>query len=156
MNQLMLEIKDHYVANEIVKLIKKYSINFEKIMKKLQLIIFKCRKKMNWNIRATAIYILNDFKRAHSKIYFNFFASTRKNLRVTDLMIRDIRLIKNFQINVFFDDNFVESFSITASRADIIKINIFISSIRAVVFKFLISKIVSVISRKTSQAKRIN
>ena len=45
MNQLMFEIKDHYVANEIVKLIKKYSINFEKIMKRLQLTIFKYKKR---------------------------------------------------------------------------------------------------------------
>ena len=45
MNQLMLEIKNHHVANKIVKLVKQYFINFEKIMKKLQLIIFKCKKK---------------------------------------------------------------------------------------------------------------
>ena len=45
MNQLMFEIKNYYVANEIVKLIKKYFINFEKIMKRLQLTIFKCKKK---------------------------------------------------------------------------------------------------------------
>ena len=95
MNQLMLEIKDHHVANEIVKLVKKYFINFEKIMKRLQLTIFKCKKKMNRDIRATAVYILNDFKRAHSKIYSDLSASTRKNLRAADLMIRDMRLIKN-------------------------------------------------------------
>ena len=75
MNQLMFEIRNHHVANEIVKLIKKYFINFEKIMKKLQLTIFKCREKITRDIRATAVYILNDFKRAHSKIYFNFSAS---------------------------------------------------------------------------------
>ena len=50
MNQLMLEIKDHHVANEIVKLIKNYSINFEKIMKRLQLTIFKYKEKMNRSI----------------------------------------------------------------------------------------------------------
>ena len=41
----MFEIKNHYVANEIVKLVKKYFINFEKIIKKLQLTIFKYKKK---------------------------------------------------------------------------------------------------------------
>ena len=46
-NQLMLEIKDHHIANEIVKFIKEYSNNFEKIMKRLQLTIFKYKKKMN-------------------------------------------------------------------------------------------------------------
>ena len=96
MNQLILEIKDHYIANKIVKLVKKYFINLEKIMKKLQLTIFKCKKKMNRNIRATAVYILNDFKRAYNKIYFDFFISIQENFRVADLMIKDIKLIKNF------------------------------------------------------------
>ena len=40
----MLESKDYYVADEIVKLIKKYFISFEKIMKRLQLIVFKRKK----------------------------------------------------------------------------------------------------------------
>ena len=101
MNHLMFEIKNHHVANEIVKLVKKYSINFEKIMKRLQLTIFKCKKKMNRDIRATAVYILNDFKRAHSKIYSDLSASIRKNLRAANLMIKDMRLIENFQANVF-------------------------------------------------------
>ena len=96
MNQLMLEIKDHHVANEIVKLVKEYSINLEKIMKRLQLTVFKRREKMNRNIRAITVYILNDFKRAHSKVYSDLSASTRKNFRAADLMIKDMRLIKNF------------------------------------------------------------
>ena len=96
MNQLMLEVKNHHVTNEIVKLIKKYSINFKKIIKRLQLTIFKCKRKMNRDIRTTVVYILNDFKRVHNKIYFNLFALIRKNFRAADLMIRDIELIKNF------------------------------------------------------------
>ena len=156
MNQLMLEIKNHHIANEIVKFIKKYSINFEKIMKKLQLTILKCREKMNRSIRAIAVYILNDFRRVHSKIYFDFFASIRKDFRAADLMIRNMKLIKNFQANVFSDDDFVESSSVTASRADIIEINISTSSIKIIIFKFSILKIVSVISRKTLQVERIN
>ena len=51
---------------------------------------------MNRNIRTTAVYILNDFKRVHNKIYFNFSASTRKNFCTADLMIEDIKLIKDF------------------------------------------------------------
>ena len=109
---------------------------------------------MNKNKRATAVYILNDFKHVHNKIYVDFSTSTRKNLRVADLMIRDIKLIKNFQTNFFFNDDFVESFSITASKVDIIEINISTSSAKAVVFKFSISKIVSVTSCKTSQVEK--
>ena len=149
MNQLMLKVKDHYVANEIIKLIKKYFINFKKIMKRLQLIVFKCRKKINQNIRAITIYILNDFKHAHSKIYFDFFVSIQKNFRIANLIIKTIKLIKKIQANASFDNDFVESFSITISRFDIFKIDISTSSTRAIVFKFSSLKIVFVTSRKT-------
>ena len=111
---------------------------------------------MNRDIRATAVYILNDFKRAHSKIYFNLSASIRKDLRAVDLMIKNIKLIENSQANAFFDDDFIENFSVTVSRVDIIKINTPTSSIKAVVFKFLMSKIAFVTSRKTSQVERID
>ena len=72
MNQLMFKVRNHHVTNKIVKLIKKYFINFEKIMKKLQLTVFKCRKKMGRGIRAIIVYILNDFKRAYNKILTTF------------------------------------------------------------------------------------
>ena len=49
----------------------------------------------------TAVYILNDFKRAHNKIYFDFSASTQENFHAADLMIKNMRLIKNFQANAF-------------------------------------------------------
>ena len=156
MNQLMLEIKDHHVANEVVKLVKKYSINFEKIIKRLQLTVFKCKKKMNRDIRATVVYILNDFKRAHSKIYSDFSALTRKNFRAIDLMIRNMKLIKDFQVNIFFDDDFVKNSSIIANRVDIIETDTSTPLTRTIVFKFSILKIVSVTSRKTSQVERID
>ena len=105
-------------------------------------------KKINRNIRATAVYILNDFKRAHNKIYFDFSASTQKNFHAADLMIKNMILIKKFQANAFSNDEFVKSFSVTASRIDIIEINISTSSTKIVVFKFSTLKIASVISRK--------
>ena len=156
MNQLMLEIKDHHVANEVIKFAKEYSINFEKIIKRLQLTIFKYKKKINRSIRATAVYILNDFKRAHSKTYSDLSASTRENFRAADLMIRDMKLIKNSQTNVSFDNDFVENSSVTASRVDTTKVNTSTFSTRAIVFKFSISKIASVTPRKASQAERID
>ena len=156
MNQLMLEIKNHHIANEAVKFVKKYSINSEKIMKRLQLTVFKCKEKMNRDIRATVVYTLNDFKRVHSKIYFDFSALIRKDLRAADLMIRDMKLIENSQANTSFDDDFVENFSVTASRVDITEVDTLTSSTRAVVFKSSILKIVFVTSRKASQAERID
>ena len=71
-------------------------------------------------------------------------------------MIRNIKLIKNFQANVFSDDDFVKSSSVTANRVDIIKTDISTPSIKAIVFKFSILKIAFVISRKASQVERIN
>ena len=111
---------------------------------------------MNRSIWATVVYIFNDFKCVHNKTYSDFFASTRENFRAADLMIRDINLIKKFWANVFFDDDFVESFSVIVNRIDIIEIDTSISSTRAVVFKFSILKIASVISRKTSYVEKIN
>ena len=150
MNQLMLEIRNHHIADEAVKLIKKYFINFKKIMKRLQLTVFKYKEKMNRSIRAIVVYILNNFKPVHSKIYSDLSVLTSKNLRAADLMIRDMKLIKKFQTNTFFDDDLIESFSVTVSRIDIIKIDTSISLTRAIVFKFSILKIVFVISRKMS------
>ena len=56
---------------------------------------------MNKSIRATAVYILNNVKRVHSKTYFDFSASIREDFRAANLMIKDIRLIKKFQANIF-------------------------------------------------------
>ena len=52
---------------------------------------------MNRSIRTIAVYILNNFKRAHNKIYSNLFALTRKNSRAVDLIIGSMKLIKNFK-----------------------------------------------------------
>ena len=71
-------------------------------------------------------------------------------------MIKSIKLIKTFQANAFSDNNFVENFSVIVNRVDIIEIDISISLTRTVVFKFSISKIVFVTSRKTSQVEGIN
>ena len=71
----MFEIKNHHVANEIVKFIKKYSINLEKIIKRLQLTVLRRRKKINRDIRAITVYISNDFKRAYSKAYVDLSTS---------------------------------------------------------------------------------
>ena len=82
--------------------------------------------------------------------------SIRENLRAVDLIIKDIKLIKKFQANVSFNNNFVKNFSVTASKIDITETDTSTSSIKTVVFKFLILKIVFVISRKTLQIEEID
>ena len=59
MNQLILEIRNYHIANEIVKFIKKYFINFKKIIKRLQLIVLKRKKKES---KYSSNYLLH-FKR---------------------------------------------------------------------------------------------
>ena len=51
---------------------------------------------MNRGIRAITVSILNNSKRAYNKTYFDFSASTREGFNVTDLMIKDIKLVENF------------------------------------------------------------
>ena len=94
MNQLIFEIKNHHITNEIVKLFRKYFFNFKKIIERLQLIVFKRRKEMSRSIRAIIVYILNNFKCAYSKIYYNLSMSIRNHFRTVDLMINDMKLIK--------------------------------------------------------------
>ena len=67
-----------------------------------------------------------------------------------------MRLIKNPQANVLFNNDFVESSSITASRVDITETDTPTPSTRTVVFKFSTSKIAFVTPRKASQAERID
>ena len=110
---------------------------------------------MNRNIWRIIVYILNDFKRAYNITYSNLSASTRDNLCTANLMINDMRLIKNLQTNAFFIDIFVKNFLITASKVDIRKTDISTSSIRAIVFKFSTLEIVSVTFRKSRNLKRL-
>ena len=67
-----------------------------------------------------------------------------------------MRLIENFQANVFSDNDFVESFSVIINRTNITEINISTSLTRIVVSKFSILKIAFVTSRKTSQVEKID
>ena len=110
---------------------------------------------MNRSIRAIIVYNLNDFKRVHSKIYSDISTSTQKNLCVADLIIKDMRLIKNFQANTSFDDDFVKNFLIIVNKVDIIEADTSTST-KVIIFKFLILKVVSVTSRKTLQAEKID
>ena len=51
---------------------------------------------MNRSNRTTTVYILTNFKRAYKKIYSDLSASTLKNFRAADLIIKDIKLRKKF------------------------------------------------------------
>ena len=111
---------------------------------------------MNRSIQAIIIYILNDFKHVYNKTYFDLSVSIGKDLRAADLMIKNMKLIKNFQANAFFNNDFVKSFSITVNKINIIKIDTSTSLTRAVVFKSSILNIVFIISCKALQVEKID
>ena len=69
-------------------------------------------------------YIINDYKRVFNDVLIDFFASISNDFRVVDLIINDLKLIKSFQANVFFDDDFVKNSSNTINRITIVEMNI--------------------------------
>ena len=94
----------------------------------------------------TAKYIINDYKRAFNDVLINFLTSILNDFHATDLTINDLRLIKNFQTNVFFDNDFVKSSSIIVNKIIIVETNILIS-LKIIVFKMLVFIIFSRSSR---------
>ena len=82
-------------------------------------------------------YIMNDYKRAFNDVLINFFILILNDFQAIDLMINDLKLIKNFQTNVSFDDDFIKSLSIIVNKVIIIKTNISTFS-RIIVFKIFI------------------
>ena len=54
------------------------------------------QKKMNQNIRTTTKYIINDYKRAFSDALINFLTLISNDFRAINLIMNDLRLIKNF------------------------------------------------------------
>ena len=79
MNQLMFEIKDHHVANEVVKFIKKYFINFEKIVKKLQLTIFKCKKKKSKHSSDCCLHLKRLQTRSQQNLFWFFCINSKES-----------------------------------------------------------------------------
>ena len=95
---------------------------------------------MNQNIQTTIKYIINDYKRAFNDALTDLSTSILNDFRIIDLMINNLRLIKNFQINISFNNDFIKNLSITASKVIIVERNTLISS-KIIVFKMFISVI---------------
>ena len=103
---------------------------------------------MNRNIQTTAKYIINDYKRVFNDVFIDFLTLTLNNFRAIDLMINDLKLIKNFQTNISFDDDFVKNLSIIVNKIIIVETNISTFS-KIIVFKML----VFVISSRLNKSK---
>ena len=81
MNQLMFEIRNHYIANEIVKLIKEYFINFEKIMKRLQLIVLKYKKNESKHSNNCYLYFDRLQTRSQQNLFWFFYIDSKESSR---------------------------------------------------------------------------
>ena len=98
------------------------------------------KKKMNRNIRTITKYIINDYKRVFSDVLTDLSTLISNDFRAINLMMNDLKLIKNSQADAFFSDDFVKSLSIIANKIIIVETNISISS-RTIVFKMFVSVI---------------
>ena len=85
-------------------------------------------------------YIIDDYKRVFSDVLIDLSTSILNDFRTINLMMNDLRLIKNFQTNVFFDDDFIKSSSIIVNRVITVEINTSIFS-KIIVFKMFVSVI---------------
>ena len=94
-DQLILNIKDHYVIDKAIKLAKKYFNDFDKIIQRLQFTVFQRCEKIDRKIRTIIAYILNDFRRAYNNELTILFEFNRKNLQKFELIIQEYKLIEN-------------------------------------------------------------
>ena len=136
-NRLMFEIKNHHFVDENIKLTKRYSNDLQKAVQRLQLTMIQRKKKINRNIRTTTKYIINDYKRAFSDVLNDLSTSISNDFRAINLMMNDLKLMKKFQTNVSFNDNFIKSLSVIVNKIIIIEINIS-TSLKIIMFKFTI------------------
>ena len=88
----------------------------------------------------TTKYIINYYKRAFSNVLIDFSTSILNDFRAINLMISNLRLIKNFQTDISFGDDFVKNSSIIINKIIIIEINIS-TFLRIIVFKMFVSVI---------------
>ena len=89
----MTEIRDHHLADEGVKLAKRYPGDSQKAVQRLQLAVIQRREKVGRGIRTTAEYIIDDYKRASSDALADLPAPTSDDLRATGLMVSGPKMI---------------------------------------------------------------
>ena len=131
-----MNVRNHYVIDETVKLTKKYFNEFDKIVQRLQLVVLQRREKIDRENKIIIAYILNDFKRVYNDELKNFSACNRKKLRKFELMMQEYKLIKkNSQTKTFSDREYVENLLSTKSKTTTIELSTSIFKLKASTFK---------------------
>ena len=108
----MSNIKSRHVNNETTKLIKRYSNEYEKIVKLMQSTILQKRKQIHRDVKTIIEYIIFDFKNVINNNYKNRTTFTLLKLKNVKLKRKNERLIENVSKIVFFENEYVLSSSI--------------------------------------------
>ena len=97
-------------------------------------------------------YIINDYKRAFNDVLIDFFTLILNDFCVADLMMNNLKSIKDFQADVSFDNNFVKNSLNIINRITIVEMNTS-TFFKKAMFKSSIAMFVSVISFRFNKNK---
>ena len=108
----MLNIKLRHVDDKTTKLTKRYSNEYEKVVKLMQQTILQRKKQIVRDVRIIVEYIVFDFKNAVSNDYKDRTTFILSKLKDVEFRRKDERLIENVSKIVFFKNEYVSSSSI--------------------------------------------
>ena len=111
----MSNIKSRHVDDETTKLTKRYSNEYEKIVKLMQQAVLQKRKQIARDVRTTAEYIVFDFKNVVNNDYKDRTTFISSKLKKVGLKRKNERLIEEILKIALFEDKYVLSSSIRST-----------------------------------------
>ena len=111
----MSNIKSRHVDDEATKLTKRYSNEYEKIVKLMQQTVLQRKKQIVRDVKTIVEYIVFDFKNAVNNDYKNRITFILSKLKNVELKQKDERLIENVSKIVLFENEYVLNLSICST-----------------------------------------
>ena len=108
----MSDIRSRHVDDKATKLMKRYSNEYEKVVRLMQQTVLQRKKQIVRDVKATVEYIVFDFKNVVSNDYKNRITFISSKLKDVELKRKDERLIENVSEIVFSENEYVSSLSI--------------------------------------------
>ena len=108
----MSNIRSRHVNDEATKLTKRYSNEYEKVVRLMQQTVLQKKKQIARDVKTIIEYIISDFKNAVSNDYKNRTTSTSSKLKNVELKRKDERLIENVSKIALSESEYVSSSSI--------------------------------------------
>ena len=108
----MSNIRSRHVNDKTTKLMKRYLNEYEKAVRLMQQTVLQRKKQIARDVKATAEYIVFDFKNVVNNDYKNRTTFISSKLKDVELKRKDERLIENVLKIVFFKGEYVSSSSI--------------------------------------------